>query len=355
MSTTLSPSPTTPRSFATVRDVLTDPAVQRQLAHALPKGMDPGRMLRIALTACEHNPTLKDCEPKSVGMAILRAAAAGLEVDGWDGHLVPFKDKGRLKAQFIADYKGLCKLAYQSELVLEIHAEVVCEGDTFEWEKGTDTFLRWKPTDLERGRMTHVWAGARIRGGGFPFVVLTRADVMRHKAASTAKDSPYSPWNKAETEPAMWRKTALRELCKLLPRSTQLAALLKTETADEIGGDVIDGVLVDSPPDAEQIEQEKPKAERIADELAGRVETPKATDTPPEPAGDEGLVLLLDQYAAQIGEAALGDDPGMALAEIGLHARSNPALTPEAKTKIVEWIRKAEPAPKGSSRPRAKL
>ena len=349
-------APATGRAFATVKDLLSDRAVQAQLAKALPKDMDAARMMRIAITATERNPALKDCEPRSVGLSILRAAEFGMAVDGWEGHLVPFKEKGRLKCQFIPDYKGLARLAYQSQLVLELHAEVICEGDFFEWEKGTDTFLRWKPAaDGERGQMIGAWAGAKIRGGGFPFVVLTKADVMRHRACSTSKDSPYSPWNRPDTEPAMWRKTALRELFKILPRSTQLAEVMKAEDADETGRDYVDGAVVDVLSATPDEPPQRPKADRIAEAYEAKR---GQTEPEPEPSQPEqstqttsdaeqspDLDAIEDQYRQQIAEATTLAE----LASIELHATNNPAVRgTDARSRVITECAKARDKIRGA-------
>ena len=169
-----------PRTFASVDDLLKDKSVQTQIARALPKGMDADRMMRIAVSAVSRQPLLRQCTPMSVGLSIIRAAEQGLQCDGWEGHLVPYKNKGVYECQFIADYKGMAKLAYQSELVVECHAEVICENDDFDYEKGTNTFLRWKPAQGGRGKMLGAWAGAKLKNGGFPFIVMWRDEIMQH-------------------------------------------------------------------------------------------------------------------------------------------------------------------------------
>ena len=70
-------------------------------------------------------------------------------------------------------------------------------------------------------------------------MVLTRREVMQHKRASSAAKSSWSPWNREATEPSMWCKTAVRVLCKLLPRSPQIQSLLRHEDAVEIGAEAI--------------------------------------------------------------------------------------------------------------------
>lgn len=272
-----------PAKFTSVKAMLADEKVKAQIVRALPKHMSPERMLRIAMSSIERTPLLKECEPTSVGLSIIKAAEMGLEVDGWEGHLVPFKQKGKLKCQFIADYKGLAKLAYQSELVIELHAEVICENDEFDYEKGTDTFLKWKPARGDRGEMLGAWAGAKVKSGGFPFIVMWKDEIMQHKAKSQAANSEFSPWNTPEGEPWMWKKTVVRSLCKFLPRSTQLLELLKYEDAADRGGDVIDGVIV-SQPDDEPGEDQPSKSDKIAGRLGSTRQDKPAQEQLPTPS-----------------------------------------------------------------------
>ena len=239
-------------AFKDLNALLQSPAMKHKLQLALPKHLTPDRMVRIALSAASRQPLLLECTPESIALSLVRAAEFGVETDGWDAHLVPYKNKGRLECQLIVDYKGLCKLAYQSELVLELVAGAVYERDVFEYEYGSDSFLRHIPTaDENPGSLIFAWAMAKIKGGGSPFVVLNKRQVMEHKRASTAAGSEYSPWNKPATEPSMWKKTAVRELAKMIPRSAILHAALKHEDAADVGGQVIDGVVFDADNEAD--------------------------------------------------------------------------------------------------------
>lgn len=298
--------------FRTLSGLLQSDGMKHKLKLALPKHLTPDRMIRIALSAASRQPLLLECSPESIALSLVRAAEFGVETDGWDAHLVPYKNKGKLECQLIVDYKGLCKLAYQSELVLEIQAGAVFEKDIFEYEMGSDSFLRHIPTDEEDpGALRFAWAMAKIKGGGAPFVVLNKRQVMEHKKASTASNSDYSPWNKAATEPSMWKKTALRELAKTIPRSATLHAAMKHEDASDIGGKVIDGVVMG--PDDEQESKSDTTAKRLgaknaSDEVEGELtqttdesqvensasETESSQDPGEIAADDEDAMLALN-------------------------------------------------------------
>lgn len=267
-------------SAKSLQEFFSKPGMQERIKMALPSHMDANRMVRIAMSACARNPVLYECDQNSLGMSLLRAAEMGVEVDGVESALVPFKEHGAMKCQLITMYQGLAKLAYQSELVQSIQACVVREGDDFKFKLGTQAFLDHYPGDNPDAPMTHAWACAQIKGGGWPFVVLNRSEVMRHKAASKAAGSGFSPWNNKDTEPSMWQKTAVRVLVKLLPKSATLRNWAQREEAIDLDADIIDGVI-DVPQNGEagndqQKNQPASQPASQSDKLAEEIESRKA-------------------------------------------------------------------------------
>ena len=91
-------------------------SMQGEIARALPQAITPERFTRMALSAVSSNPDLSHCESKSFLGAMMTAAQLGLEPNTPLGqaYLIPYKDKGELKAQFQLGYKGLIDLAYRS-------------------------------------------------------------------------------------------------------------------------------------------------------------------------------------------------------------------------------------------------
>jgi recombination protein RecT len=66
----------------TLKGLLLSPAVQGQIATALPKHMTPERMVRAALTAMLRTPALAQCDQTSFMQAMLTLSQLGLEPDG---------------------------------------------------------------------------------------------------------------------------------------------------------------------------------------------------------------------------------------------------------------------------------
>lgn len=215
-----------------IGDYLSSETVRKQLALALPKHLTVDRLIRIALSSARKSQKLMQCTPQSIGAALQRASETGLEPDGWYAHLVPYKNGRNLEAQYMVDYKGYIRLAYQSGMVKSCAAFAVRAKDKFAFKYGTGAFVDHTPADEEdRGPLTHAWAMAELKEGGAPFIVLNRSEVMAHKKSSTSADSGYSPWN-GPHEAAMWAKTAFRVLAKFIPLSSEMASALAAE--DEI-------------------------------------------------------------------------------------------------------------------------
>lgn len=264
----------------TVRDLMEQ--YKPQLQMALPKHLSADRMLRVMLTEVARTPQLQRCTPASLIGCLLECGQLGLE-PGVLGHayLIPYKNKGTHEATLIIGYKGLVQLARNSGQVLLIKARVVREGDMFAHRYGLERdeiehtpadpsaeaiAAGWKP-----GALTHVYAVAHLEGGGIQSEVMNRAEVMAIKERSRASSS--GPWKTDEAE--MWKKTALRRLCKLLPASIELQRAVALDELADAGVPQKLGVVVDVPPPppakpAAQIEDgdEDPEPESPAEEPA---------------------------------------------------------------------------------------
>lgn len=203
-------------------------ANKAQLAAALPKHMDAGRLIRVAVTSLRKNPSLLQCERASLISCIFQAAQLGLEVDNGLGHayLVPFKSECTL----IVGYKGLIDLCRRSGQISTIRAVLVREGDYFFWEEGLHPKLEHRPKPgNHKSDIKYVYAVCQLRDGGIQFDVMHVEEVREIQMMSRAGRS--GPWVQRFGE--MAKKTALRRLCKMLPVSVELArAVALDEQAD---------------------------------------------------------------------------------------------------------------------------
>jgi recombination protein RecT len=199
--------------------------LQPEIARALPKHLDADRIARLALTLVRKDRNLAACTPESFAGALLTAAALGLEpgVNG-EAYLVAYKGECTL----IVGYQGYAKLFYQSPLARNIDAHAVYEHDDFDYEYGLTPRLHHKPARGNRGDVIAYYAAATLSTGASAFVVLTPEECKSLRGGKVGASGQIK-------DPMRWmeRKTALRQLVKLLPKS---AALSAAATADERGG-----------------------------------------------------------------------------------------------------------------------
>lgn len=235
--------------------VLIRETIQKQtpaLQQVLPKSLDPERFSRLVLTAVKATPDLVRCfdtvqGQTSVLLSAMQLATVGLEPNTatQDAWLLPRRRNGVWECQPSYGYRGLLKLARRSGQIKTVYAEVVRQGDTFEYRRDLDgDVLRYTPSDeVEDGRaLTHAFAVVRYLNGGADFVVLSRAAVEAHRAMSDSwkgKGREFSPWTKWPEE--MWKKTALRQLAKMMPLEAEAEQATMT---DERSLALVDGSII---------------------------------------------------------------------------------------------------------------
>lgn len=222
-----------------IAGMLSSPKMKQQMALAMPKHMTADRMMRIALTEVRKVPALGQCNIESFMGAIMQCAQLGLEPGSALGHayLLPFgngkaKD-GKSNCQLIIGYRGMIDLARRSGQIVSLTARTVHENDAFKYEFGLEETMHHVPADGDRGKMTHVYAVAKLKGGGVQFDVMSRADV--DKVRSTSKAGTNGPWVTHFEE--MAKKTVIRRLFKYLPVSIEIQQAVTLDERAEAGID----------------------------------------------------------------------------------------------------------------------
>lgn len=234
---------------ATVIDVVRSKKFQAQMALALPKSMTPDRLTRIVMTECRKTPALLKCAPESFYGAVLQCAALGLEPGSALGHcyLLPFgngKDRsGRPNAQLIIGYRGMIDLARRSGQIISLQAWTVHAQDTFNYQLGLDPDIQHVPASTaDRGPVTHVYAVAKLKGGGIQFEVMSRAEI--EKVRSTSKAGNTGPWASHWEE--MAKKTVIRRLFKYLPVSIEAVRAVEIDEKTDRGEATTDQDFLDA-------------------------------------------------------------------------------------------------------------
>ena len=215
MSTELKEQPV--KTQLTIRQHLMSDGLKAQIAAALPKHMSADRMARVALTTINKTPKLAQCTQESFFSALMTCSQLGLEPDGRLAHLIPYGNQ----CQLIIDYKGLVDLAYRSKEVLSIHADVIYEGDEFEYDLGQvkrHTPYAWrKDKPEEKGKLLGAYCIVKMQGAE-KHEVMAVDEIEAIKKRS--KSGTSGPWVTDFNE--MAKKTVFKRASKWIPLSPEV-------------------------------------------------------------------------------------------------------------------------------------
>jgi len=176
-------------------------------------------------------PKLLECERGSVIGAFMTCAEYELYPSSVSGeaYVLPYAGK----AQFRLGYQGVITLLYRAGMK-NITADIVYKNDEFDYQSGLNPTLIHRPKIFEdRGEAIGVYAVATLPSGERAFKVLSKAGVMKFKEFSKSKASEYSPWSpKNDPELSMWRKTAIKQLAKFLPKNSTIYEAFEKDNTD---------------------------------------------------------------------------------------------------------------------------
>jgi recombination protein RecT len=186
------------------------------------------------MTAVQLNPALMACERRSLWLSCMRCAQDGLLPDGQEAAIVPYKDK----AQYLPMYQGLLKKFRNSGQFRWVGTGIVFEGDVYEhWITQEGEHFKHVPADDNSGKkIRRVYALATTKEGGSFIADLSMAEIDKRRAMSRASrdDAPWKQW-----PDEMMKKTALRVLSKLLPKSSDIDIFLQRDEAESLGVETV--------------------------------------------------------------------------------------------------------------------
>lgn len=260
----------------TTMDLLKGDAFKERIMNALPKHLAPDRMIAVALTCINKTPKLAQCDQGSFFQAMLSLSQLGLEPDGRRAHLIPYGDQ----VQLIIDYKGLVELAMRSGQVSNIHADVVCDADVFEYDMGE---IKTHKIDFkkDRGEMYAAYAVCTFKDGTRKCEVMSKAEVDKIRSRSRAGKA--GPWVTDFNE--MAKKTAFRRLSKWLPLSPELRDAFDKD--DDVPRDITASVRNTSPlahielPDTQEVTCDAAPSTDPSDHVTGSDGADKPIDDNP--------------------------------------------------------------------------
>jgi len=211
-----------------VKQFINGEDIQLAINESLPSHMDGVKFLNCIKVQFNKIPELAVCDITSLKVAFITLAQAGLEPDGRRAHLIPRKNnkKGIVECQALIDYKGKVELAMRSGLISTIHADVICDNDRFDNNKGKiiNHVIDYKNP---RGKVYAAYATAEFKDGTEASKVMTLEELTAIRKNVYGSDSKYSPWTTATNE--MYKKTAFHNLSKWLPLSPDIQKSMNAE------------------------------------------------------------------------------------------------------------------------------
>lgn len=284
------------------------------IAASLPDTMDSKRFARLVFNAVRKTPDLALASAPSMIGSVLTASALGLEIGlNNEAHLVPYKRKNKntgrewVEAQLIIGYGGYTKLFQQHPMARGVTTNWVGSKDHFEYSYGTSSFLDHRPKLGDRGEPVAFWASYELANGVRDFLVLDAATVarLRGKPADEKRDIE-------DPEHWMERKTVLKQVLKLAPKSTSLQWAMAVDekpggdlSAERVhvaiaAGDVMP-TQIDNPTGDDQGDQDNDVPEGV-DPVTGEV-------LDPEPPAAPTPAPVVEPAPEAVEEGALIDGP----------------------------------------------
>lgn len=238
---------------------------------SLPDTMEPKRFARLVFNSVRKTPKLAETSGVSLIGSLLAASTLGLEVDTplGEAYLVPYGNE----AQLIVGYQGIVKLYRQHPMAGTLASYWIGANDHLDYSYGTDKHLTHIPKMGDRGEPIAVWASYTLKDGTSDFVVLSMDEVRDLRGKVKKGDI-------ADPQHWMARKTALKQVLKLAPKSTSLAAALVVDeapiaqAAHMAGLDAVTHVVQMDAPNLSTVAGEIEAAPEHVDEATGEIVEP---------------------------------------------------------------------------------
>ena len=234
----------------------------KELKAIAPEYVSVKRLLAITVQATMRNPLLRQCSPQSVLDFCMKCAEAGTDRIGAGGMwAVPFRNSitEKIDMTAIPDWRLIVEKARKAGVITHATAEVVCEKDEFEFERGVSPklFHKWdikKP----RGEMVAVYCIYTLPNGDKDFVIMSRDEVNNIRAKSKAKKET-SPWNTDYLE--MAKKTVVKRAMKIFEgASPEITKVIDIDN-EAVEYEDIELPPIEMPKEIEEAPQEEAKQE----------------------------------------------------------------------------------------------
>lgn len=217
------------------------------IAKQLPRGVEPDRFIRTAITTINLNPDLLNCTPSSLYASFMQAAKDGLMPDGKEAIIQPYNckisergqpDRWESRAQYMPMVRGLIQVMYRTGDVSMVDGVAVYEKDHFEYERGDAPRIIHRPhmgMDAP-GAVIAAYVVIKLKNGEIKREVMFRRDIEQVRNASKAKDGP--GWKNWYDQFAI--KAVIKRASKQLPTDSEDLARVIEHDNEAMGFDFND-------------------------------------------------------------------------------------------------------------------
>ena len=225
-----------------LKDFFQAPAVQAKMRELLDK--NAASFATSAMQIANSNPMLLDAEPMSIFNAAVMAATLNLPINNNLGfaYIVPYRNKGRVEAQFQLGYKGFIQLAQRSGQFERLVSLPVYEAQLIEEDPINGFKFDWKQKPAENEQPICYYAYFKLINGFTAELYMTREQVAAHAGRySQSFKKGYGVW--ADNFEAMALKTVTKLLLsKQAPLSIdmQKAVLSDQSVIKDVSGEQFD-------------------------------------------------------------------------------------------------------------------
>ena len=184
---------------------------------ALPKHLNPDRMVRLALTCFSTTPALRDCTAQSILASIVVASQLGLEPGiAGQGYLIPYKRN----CTFVPGWQGLVGLLNNTGRATA-WTGAVFEGDEWEYELGSSPKCRHIPGPNygDSAKLVYFYACGKVNGSEQPVIEAWPIErVVKHRDRYNKVGAKHYSYANFEMYA---RKVVLLQVLKYMPRSIE--------------------------------------------------------------------------------------------------------------------------------------
>ena len=225
-----------------LKDFFQAPAVQAKMRELLDK--NAASFATSAMQIANSNPMLLDAEPMSIFNAAVMAATLNLPINNNLGfaYIVPYRNKGKVEAQFQLGYKGFIQLAQRSGQFERLVSLPVHEAQLIEEDPINGFKFDWKQKPAENEQPIGYYAYFKLINGFTAELYMTREQVAAHAGRySQSFKKGYGVW--ADNFEAMALKTVTKLLLsKQAPLSIdmQKAVLSDQSVIKDVTGEQFD-------------------------------------------------------------------------------------------------------------------